>query len=285
MIPIANIYYLLCYAWGHFRADEQIPVGTDDLADVANLVARVLIRGSKGLCRRGLYRSYRAERESLQRIRGRIDFMESISSLAFKSAKVVCEFDELTTDNLQNQILKATIRRLSRKAQLEKKTRSELAHLAHAFYGVSDISLAAADFTRLQIYSQSGVYRLLIRLCKLAYESLLPLQNGNGWTFSDFTRDDVKMAKLFEDFVFSFFSAEQSEFKVKRDTLNWDVYAASELSLQYLPGMRTDVSLRSATRTIVLDAKILSTNAGHLLRQGIDPLGKSVSDVRVSEEL
>lgn len=255
MIPIANIYYLLCYAWGHFRAGEQISVGSDEVADVGNLIARVVLQGTKRLCRRGLFRSYETRSEQLQRIRGRIKFSESISLLAFESGKAACEFDELSVDNLHNQILKATLRRLSRAPGVDKDVRGESSRMAHAFQGVSDIELSAECFSRVQIYSHSSVYRFLIRVCKIAYESMLPLQDGNGWVFSDFRQEEVTMAKLFEDFVYCFYLTEQSEYAVKRDILSWDAVSADDVSMHYLPEMRTDVSLRSAKNTIVIDAK------------------------------
>ena len=72
-IPIANIYYLLCYAWSH--VDERDVVRLEELEGlerVHDLLGKVLAEGTFRLIRRGIDRGYRDVREDLAGIRGKI---------------------------------------------------------------------------------------------------------------------------------------------------------------------------------------------------------------------
>jgi 5-methylcytosine-specific restriction enzyme subunit McrC len=71
---------------------------------------------------------------------------------------------------------------------------------------------------------------------------------------------------VFQAFVLNFFKAEQSDFSVRSEYIQWDALALNAESAQYLPVMHTDVTLRSKTRTVVIDTKYyheaLSENYG-----------------------
>jgi 5-methylcytosine-specific restriction enzyme subunit McrC len=51
-IPIANIYYLLCYAWDVLEEKETLAdVDALDSTDLLDLFARVLVNGTRRLLR------------------------------------------------------------------------------------------------------------------------------------------------------------------------------------------------------------------------------------------
>jgi hypothetical protein len=94
-----------------------------------------------------------------------------------------------------------------------------------------------------------------LKICELVNSALLPHPKGQGSKFSDILANEKLMAVVFEDFVRNFYRVEQSEFSVRREHIQWDAQALTLESAQYLPEMHTDVTLRSKTRTIVIDTK------------------------------
>jgi 5-methylcytosine-specific restriction enzyme subunit McrC len=63
------------------------------------------------------------------------------------------------------------------------------------------------------------------------------------------------MSTIFEHFVRNFYRMEQDQYSVKSDMIPWPAICAVPAHISYLPTMITDVTLRSAERTIVIDAK------------------------------
>src|SRR3954466_13854019 len=112
-IPIQNIYFLLCYAWDKLEEENVVDVDPAGITELVDLFARVLISGTNHLLKRGFDRNYVAHQEWTGRLRGRGD-ISAVAKTGRVTATLPCEFDELSYDVLHNQILKATIRRLSR---------------------------------------------------------------------------------------------------------------------------------------------------------------------------
>src|SRR4051812_45812088 len=126
LIPIENIYYLFCYAWNLFEEAQSIPLGATPSPDLPNLLARVLLAGTRALLRRGLDRAYELDREDIPTVRGRLDLGSTLRLYARNARRLHCEFDELSHDVPHNRILKASLKRLSRAATLSPKLAQEL---------------------------------------------------------------------------------------------------------------------------------------------------------------
>lgn len=254
-IPIQNIYYLLCYAWDSLDEGRVVAVDSLQRAKLADLFAHVLISGTRHVLRRGLDRGYLAVEEATARIHGRIDFDTSLKQTLLPQARAYCHFDELSHDVLHNQILKTTLGQLADVEKLNPQLRQALLHLRKRFGDVSERRLDRLVFHRVQLHSNNAFYRFLMNVCELVHRNLLVDERTGKQHFRDFLRDRRAMARLFEAFVFNFFRHEQQVYEVSRDAIHWDLEAGDELGRQRLPQMRTDVSLRSSTRTLVIETK------------------------------
>ena len=58
MIPIQNIYYLLCYAWDQLDMKDWVAVEGKDTTELPNLLTRVFVQGMNRLIKKGLVHSY-----------------------------------------------------------------------------------------------------------------------------------------------------------------------------------------------------------------------------------
>jgi len=106
--------------------------------------------------------------------------------------------------------------------------------------------------------------------------SLSSLVSGKGNIgLRIFFRDEVRMRKVFQDFVYNFYRIEQQHFEVSSERFHWDTSECDEKALALLPEMVTDVGLNSPSRKIVIECKFtpdalkenwgkLSARSGHL---------------------
>src|SRR5262245_45540968 len=119
MIPIGNLYYLLCYAWN--RLDERDFVEVDALPrqDLPTLLAQILINGFKRLLRQGIDRAYIADSRDTQSPKGKIDLAESLKRGLLLRNAVACVVDELSHDVLHNRIIRTTLYRLASTAEVD----------------------------------------------------------------------------------------------------------------------------------------------------------------------
>ena len=221
---------------------------------LADLFARVLIVGVHRLLRRGLDRTYRPIVENTPTIRGRVLFDQMVKTNR-TTAAMVCEFDELSHDTVQNQIIRSTLDRLTMDGELDPQLRARLRETAARMSDVTLRRVHLSDFRRIQLHRNIGHYDLLLKICELIHHWLLPDRSGTGYRFPDVLQDDAKMARVFQDFVRNFYAIEQNTYKSASERIYWNATSRRDEDLALLPSMLTDITLRSATRTIVVDTK------------------------------
>ena len=169
--------------------------------------------------------------------------------------EAACQFDELQTDILKNQIVKATAKLLQRSQAVELDYRHELGVLVRRLEAVADIRLSPSAFRRVQISRNDRSYSMLMKLCEFVFQAALPEEEGSGARFVDVLENEATMSAVFEEFLRNFYAHEQSNFTVKRDQFTWDALGFTETGASLLPVMQTDIVLRAPNRTIVIDAK------------------------------
>lgn len=254
-IPIQNIYYLLCYAWDKLEEGKKINVSQSDFENAIELYARVLINGCKHLFKRGLERNYNDVSREYVGIKGKIDFNASLNKNLFKQGRAICQFDEFETNILQNQILKATLKRLTKIKSLDKKVKQEIWFYYSKFSYVDEIEIQLALFSKVRIHRNNSFYDFLLKISQLIIESTVLNEAEGNYHFKEFIGSDKAMASLFEAFVRNFYRKEQLMFTVRRENIDWDAIPVGGNSASYLPKMQTDVTLESENRKIILETK------------------------------
>jgi 5-methylcytosine-specific restriction enzyme subunit McrC len=257
LIPIANLYYLLSYAWNHRLSEADLAqVDAETCPDLNNLFARILASETRRLLRSGLDRSYLAQTEETPRIRGRIDFSASEKIQSRTRGKLVCSYDELSPDVLHNRIVKATLRLLVGDPLVHAGSRKALRQSLEGFAEVGDLRVTAHHFHRVQLHRNNRAYRFLLHLCELIHGSLLPEKApGSGLRFRDFVRDETLMARVFEDFVRNFAARHLDGAHVSAAQIQWQASELSEGGSAMLPRMLTDVTVAWPHRKLILDCK------------------------------
>jgi 5-methylcytosine-specific restriction enzyme subunit McrC len=255
-IPIQNIYFLLCYAWNKLDEKERVKVAIDDSTELVNLFAKVLINATKVLLKRGIDKNYIEHTEEIAGVKGKLLISETIKrNILFKQRTISC-FDDFSANILSNQILLSTIYGLTRTKGIDKELKSELVSLHKMFIGIDQIQISSSLFKQVRLNRNNRFYGFVMNVCKIIFESTLPSEEKGKFLFSDFTRDEKKMAILFQAFVRNFYSIEQSKFPtVKGETIDWQFESVDDQSDQYLPQMHTDITLENTSDKVIIDAK------------------------------
>ncbi len=265
MIPIQNIYYLLCYAWDKLEEKERVKVAGVAGENLVNLFARIFVRGLEQLQRVGLERGYVQQQEVSGRIRGKIDFGASIKQHLFQQGKVKCTYDDFQRNILPNQLIKSTICRLLLTTGLAAEWRQALKRLETLFYEVDVIPLRAFYFDQVRLQAHQQHYAFLLKVGALVASNLLPTEQSGRFQFASFWKQDQPMQRLFEKFIYNFYRYHLREIPfetVKREYLRWDVTdSLDEESIRHLPRMQTDASLISTRqkRRLIIETKFTPT--------------------------
>lgn len=258
MIPIGNIYYLLCYAW-----DCHEELGTVDLQElqefdrVENLFGSVLARGVIRVSRRGLDRRYIPFREELPGVRGKIELTETIKRASLVRHRLTCSFEELSHDVLHNQIIAATLDLLIEHQPLDEKVRQRVRIAASRMAGVSRPRLTRQLFSRVQLDGNRRAYRFLINVCRLLFDTRLIDSESGESVFAGIDLERMALWRVFENFAARFYELEQRHYRVRAQTQVqwWALETFGRSSEGRVPIMKPDLLLESEDRRIILDTK------------------------------
>jgi 5-methylcytosine-specific restriction enzyme subunit McrC len=254
-IPIQNLYYLLCYAWDRLDQGSLVDVSRIPSTELVDLFATVLVKGVEHLVRRGFELRYSPQEEQLRGIRGRIDMLSTQRRFLVQHGRAACLFDELTTNTLPNQILKATLRALATDPAIDRANRTAVLRIARELSNVEDIALTSQSFRRVQLTGNNRFYRFLLNICELVHGAWLTSEEEGHYRFRSFLRDEKRMALVFQYFVYNFLRIERSDLTVFRENINWKADSNEDAKLSLLPEMRTDISVINADRKLIIDTK------------------------------
>lgn len=254
-IPIQNIYHLLSYVWTSLNESGEIDVDANDCHSIEELLTRILVNGTQRLLKNGLDSDYILHSDETSRLKGRFDLTSSFSRQTMQQGRMVCEYDELSSNVLHNQILKTTVELVFNNNKLSNEYQNLLRRQKNQLRYIQSVDLTKSIFRRVKLHRNNRQYKLLMNVCELINSSLLPTEHAGKRRFRNFIRDKASMHSLFESFVRNFYK-KHANYKVVASHLKWDIGESNSTEVKNLvPRLETDVSLYREDRQIILDCK------------------------------
>ncbi len=261
-ILIKNIYYMLSYAFTPLMQDGYENVGKEAFENIHSLFAAILAKGIGRQLKQGLYREYVDRTENLATLRGKIHITGTIKNKLSRQKVISCEFDELTENNLLNQIIKTTVMLLLRQENVSPYHKSDLKKEMLFFSNVDDIDPAAIHWSSIRFQRNNNTYRLLIGICQLVLEGMLLTTDKGAYKLATFIKPEF-MSRLYEKFILEYYIQEHKELDASASQIPWGLDDGINAML---PVMQTDITLTKGEKTLIIDAKYYS----NILQQHYD---------------
>ena len=247
---------MLSYAFSILRQSGIEKVSGEAFDNIHNLFAAILGNGIGQQLKRGLHREYILKHEDLSTLRGRIDLQATIKNRLSRTHKIACEFDELSENNIFNQIIKATVLLLIKHEDVEAKYKNDLKQKMLFFSGVGDIELKSLNWSQLRFQRNNQTYRILISLCQLILEGMLLSQESGERKLASFV-DEQRMCSLYEKFILEYYRKHYPQLNATASQIPW---ALDDDCRTMLPAMQSDITLSVGNRTLIIDAKCYTKN-------------------------
>ena len=264
-IPVRNLWLLMLYASDLFRTRGIGNVGLEDNPDdLPDLVAEILAHAVEVRQRRRLNLGYRSRDAVLNRVRGRIDVLNTERHRLLDRGLVACRFDELTIDTPRNRFVRAALETISRIVQREDVShRCRLLASGMKAMGVSGDAPTRAQMSTDRFGRNDADDRFMVAAAKLAFDLALPTEVAGTNVLTLPEREVTWVRRLFEKAVGGFYDVvlQPQGWRVRcGGTLGWQIEQKTSGIDKILPTMRTDVVLDHAPsgRRIVIDTKFTS---------------------------
>lgn len=256
-ILIKNIYYMLAYAFQVLKRNNYANIASEKFEHIEDLFAEILSRGISYQLKQGLYREYVPKTESLPTMRGKIDITKTIKHRIQCQQILSCEFDELSENNIFNQILKTTISILLQEKIVAKERKNKLKKVLPFFVNINTIEPSIVKWNTLDFQRNNQTYKMLMNICYFILEGLLQTTENGKYHMATFS--DEYMHRLYEKFVLEYYKTEHPELKASTSRIKWNIdYQSDNKALELLPCMQSDIMLEYNGRTLIIDTKYYS---------------------------
>lgn len=252
-IFIKNIYYMLSYAFNILRQDEDDKITAEEFDNIHNLFAAILVQGISRQLKQGLHREYENKIEDLAVMRGKINMQGTIRNRLQKRQRLTCEYDELSENNLLNQVLKTTSILLLRCADVDEKYKDGLKKEMLFFSNVDEIDPRSIWWSSIRFERNNQAYRVMLTICQLIIEGMLLSTDDGEYKLASFV-DDQRMSHLYEKFILEYYIKEHPEVDAAASQIPWDL---DDGVGTLLPIMQSDIMLsdKKKQKVLIIDAK------------------------------
>ncbi len=246
---------MLSYAFTALKESVYDDIQKESFDNIHNLFAAILAKGIGLQLKQGLYREYINRVENLPVVRGKIDMPGTIKNRLEHRMIVTCDYDELSENNLLNQILKSTVFLLLRQKDVQEKYKAELKKEMLFLSEVDQIELQHIRWSNIRFQRNNRTYQLLLAICQLLVEGSLLTTESGEYRLASFV-DEQRMSRLYEKFIPEYYAQEFGQrlkgFSSRALQIPWQLDDGYDA---LLPVMQTDITLTYGNQTLIIDAK------------------------------
>ena len=250
-ILINNIYHMLSYAFQILTQENYDDVAIESFDEMYDLLAAILAKGIGIQLKQGLYREYINRQEELSVLRGKINMSGMIKNQLVHKRVLACDFDNLSENNLFNQIIKTTVILLLKNAKLKTEYKDDLKKKMLFFSNVDIVEPSSIRWSSIRFQRNNQTYRMLISICQLILEGMLMTTDTGEYRLASFL-DEQRMCRLYEKFILEYYNRHYPELKVSASQIPWSV---DDGVRTMLPMMQSDIHLQKDNTVLIIDAK------------------------------
>lgn len=255
-ILIKNIYYMLAYAFKALQQKNYKDMETVQFDNAQNLFAAILAQGISQQLKQGLYKEYIDQEGDLSVLHGKISFPGTIRNQIAHRQQLHCEYDELSENNLLNQIIKTTALILIGSNEVKKEYRQRLRSEMLFFSSIDEVEPSTIRWSDIRFHRNNSNYQMLIGICQLVLNGMLQTEDDGSYKLSVF-EDSQEMSHLYEKFLLEYYRREHPELKASASQIRWALDDGVQTAL---PIMQSDIMLQQGNTVLIIDAKYYAHN-------------------------
>jgi len=257
---VLAIFFVLFMVWtalpfSIIAEEADLSSGTgEEFDNIQELFASILAIGITKQLKQGICKEYVLKRENISVLRGKPDIHETIKNKIQKKQMLFCEYDEMSENNMLNQVLKTTVTILLRQASVSQERRQKLKKLLLYFDTVDLIEPSGIQWNRIRFHRNNQHYKMLMNICYFVLDGLLLSTDKGQYKMATFL-DEQQMYRLYEKFVLEYYRYHYPELHVSSSEISWNV---DDDVIDFLPKMKTDITLRKREKILIIDTKYYS---------------------------
>ena len=136
----------------------------------------------------------------------------------------------------------------------------QLKSLLPFFDGVDEVNPFTIRWNMLRYQRSNQTYKMLMNICFFVLEGMLMTDESGAYKMTTFS--DEHMDRLFEKFVLEYYKVHHKDVSANTEHIEWDIDLEKSPMIDFLPAMKTDITLRKENHVLIIDTKYY----GHTLQ-------------------
>lgn len=249
---------MLTYAFQELRKNNYEDVKKEDFENIQDMFAEILYKGMSHQLKQGLHREYILRNDTIPTLKGKLDINGTLRNQIRQKRLLACEYDELSENNIFNQIIKTTASILMRERTVKSSRKHQIKTIMPFLSGVDEINPFTIKWSTLRFQRSNQTYKMLLNICYFVLDGMLLTTESGGYRMASFSDDH--MSTLYEKFVLEFYRYHYKSLSANPDMIKWDVDYDQSPVINLLPSMKTDITLHKGPRTLIIDTKYYGTS-------------------------
>lgn len=251
-----NLFYMLSFlkSEDELLFDPEISIEIKDGVNFFDVIGKIFYNELDSIIEQGLLKSYVEKHRNLNYLKGKLYLKYHIKNHTNSSPKFSCIYDDLTFNNLENQIVLKALSLLIPLIRFNQKLKSDLIRYEYILKDVVDlVNISPEDCNRICFNRLNDYYSSIINLSKLILEEkfIRSIHKGESRGFNFI----VNMNKVYEDFI-----TEMVKEVINNDFPEYHVASQASFSSLVKEGKiltKPDLVLKKDTKNypLIIDAK------------------------------
>lgn len=248
-ILIKNVYYMLSYAYRVLEQNNYRDIAGEEFDNIYDLFATILVRGISQQLKQGLHKEYVLVCEDIPTVRGKLNINGTILDRMKNNGKLACDHDELSENNIFNQIMKTTLCLLLKQDHLCIENKVDLRKILLFFDRIDTLDVHSIEWGKISFSRNNQSYKMMLNICYFVITNLLLSTERGSRRVAEFSDDN--MCKLYERFILEYYRRHLSGAHVSALQIPWN----TDNVIDFLPTMQTDITISINDLTLIIDAK------------------------------
>lgn len=249
---------MLTYAFKELRHNNYENIAGENFDNIYDLFAEILSKGVSYLLKQGIHKEYILNDDTLTTLKGKLNLQGTLKERMAQRIRLACEYDELTINNVFNQIIKTTVDVLVSKSDVKNERKNNLTKLMLFFDSVDEIDRSAIKWNLLRYDRNTRTYQMMHSLCYFVLQNIILSTEQGKTKMPKFS--DEHMNLLFQRFVMEYYRKHHPDYKAAAKQIKWNFSDNSTSVSSILPIMQSDITLTLGKRTLIIDTKYYSKN-------------------------
>lgn len=162
---------MLTYAFKELTQNNYERIAGEEFEDIHNLFAEILYLGISCQLKQGLHKAYVLHEEVLPTLKGKLNMPATFKERIAHRAKLCCEYDDFSENNIFNQILKTAVQYLLTNKEVKNEKRNKLRNLMLFFQGIDTVPVQQIRWSAIRYNQSTRTYHMLHSLCMFLFDN------------------------------------------------------------------------------------------------------------------